>query len=522
MFSRVRILTVTILVILALFTRFYRLNWSSGHFPHPDENNMGIAVSRLSAGNLNPEFFAYGQFPLYLAYFSLNLLHLPNNFANSIYALRFESALFSFLSLPVFYLLARRLFKKELFRLIFLFLLIFNPGLIQLAHFGTTESLLIFVFALNLYFAFRILETRQVGRLCAILLFSSLITSVGLASKISSLIFIFPVLLSLVITHRQKKLIFLLITSYYLLFTICFYILLSPYNVIKRSDFLGSMRYETAVATGKDKVFYTNQYLATTPYLFQLTNIFPYTSGLPVFIFGLLGFCLILKPTRPAGRHSAIGRKSFITWAIVLTSGLIYFLYFGSLYAKWTRFMSPIFFTFPLLCTYFLSRFRNNYIVYFLVFVSVLPGLSFTRLYFQSDIRVVASRWLNDYLPAGSQILSEAGNVNDIPYINEKNHQIINFDFYNLDSNQELIQKLPGLLEKSNYIIVPSRRMFGNQMWDRFPYSNEYYTRLFSGDYGFTKIKEFRLPTDFLLNSENAEETWSVFDHPTIRVFQKL
>jgi hypothetical protein len=38
---------------------------------------------------------------------------------------------------------------------------------------------------------------------------------------------------------------------------------------------------------------------------------------------------------------------------------------------------------------------------------------------------------------------------------------------------------------------------------------------------GFSLIKEFTPATDFLLNPENAEETWTVFDRPTIRIYQK-
>jgi hypothetical protein len=54
-----------VIVAISLFTRFYGLNWGSGLYFHPDENNMATALSQLSPSNFNP-LFAYGQFPLYL------------------------------------------------------------------------------------------------------------------------------------------------------------------------------------------------------------------------------------------------------------------------------------------------------------------------------------------------------------------------------------------------------------------------------------------------------------------------
>ena len=86
MFSRLRLLLILILLFL---TRFLFVDWGHGFYFHPDENNMASAVTKLSYHNLNPHFFAYGQFPLYLGFYSLKILGITNTFANSIFILRF-------------------------------------------------------------------------------------------------------------------------------------------------------------------------------------------------------------------------------------------------------------------------------------------------------------------------------------------------------------------------------------------------------------------------------------------------
>jgi len=83
------ILFTVFLIFSCLFTRFYKLDWGNGFFFHPDENNMATSLSQLNSKNLNPHFFAYGQFPLYLGFYSLKILSLANNFTNSILILRF-------------------------------------------------------------------------------------------------------------------------------------------------------------------------------------------------------------------------------------------------------------------------------------------------------------------------------------------------------------------------------------------------------------------------------------------------
>lgn len=466
-----------VLVFLTLITRFWGLWWGNGFFFHPDENNMAMSLSQLTTDNFNPHFFAYGQFPLYLGYFSLKLLALTNTFTNSVYILRFWSALFSCLSVFFFY----QLFRSRKF----VFFLIFTPGLIQIAHFGTTESLLCLVFSINLYLSLQILRHPKFLYFFLI----SLSTGIGLATKISSLIFLAPLFLAVILTKYRNKLHLLLFTVYCLLFTLLFFLIFSPYNLIARSDFLSTINYETQVATGAIKVFYTTQFINTLPYLFQLIHIFPYALGLPILLFGLIG---VLRVPRN-GQN-----------LIIILSALAYFLYFGQIYTKWTRFMSPIFFVFPLTATYFVSNIKKSFIVYLISFIIILPGVLFMKLYFSPDVRLVASTWITDHLPSGSTILSEAGNVVNLPIANS-DLSVTNYDFY--DSYNPVI--LASTLINSDYILLPSRRVFAN-------YHYPYYQHLFDGSLGFTKIKEFAV-----FNDEKAEETWSVFDHPRIRLYQK-
>ena len=492
---------ILFVVLLVFFTRFVGLIWGNGYYFHPDESNMAIALSRLKSSDLDPHFYAYGQFPLYLGFFTLKAANLSNNFSNSIFILRFWSAVFSILAISVIYLISRKIFPPKI-SLITVLLTIFYPGLIQQAHFGTTESLLILVFLLNIFLSIKIYERTKNYYLYIL---AGLTSGIGLATKISSLIFLSPILfvsLGLFLRSRHRLTyipkIFLL-----LFFTTGFYLILSPYNYLSQSDFLSSLRYETNVATGFLKVFYTTQFQNTPPYLFQLTKIFPYTSGLPVFVFAILGFFLFIN-------NFKFKIKNFKYWLLILLPGLFYFSYFGQLYVKWTRFVSPVFFIFPFFATYLLSKISIPALRYFLIIVCCLPGIYFMNLYLHSDIRQLASQWISNNITSDSKILSESGNVVNLP-LGDSNYQIDNYDFYNNYDPKTLAEALAN----SDYIFVPSRRVFKN-------YHYSYYQCLFDGSLGFIEIKQFDSQNDLLLNSENAEETWSVFDHPTIRIYRKV
>jgi hypothetical protein len=507
---------VGVLVSLAIFTRFLKLNWGDGFFFNPDENNMANAITHISFSDLNPHFFAYGQFPLFLTFFSIQLFHLitdlsfiPSiNMSEAILGLRFWSAVFSLTSLLVLYLISKNLIKDKKFGLIFLLFLIFNPGMIQLSHFGTTESILIFVFVSNILISQKLVSPKASSK---IIFWAGLVSGIGLATKISALILMAPILFAFLfkLIKNRKIIKTIFMSLVFLALTIIFGLLLSPYNLISKQEFLGSMNYEIPVATGKLHVFYTSQFLHATPYIFQFKNIFPYVSGIFVYILFFFGLILL-----------AINKKCLnLKWSLIYLPALIYFLYNGQLYTKWTRFMSPLFFIFPLFAAYFVSNVKNKYIVLALVLISVIPGILFLNIYMNPDIRIQASDWINSNIPQKSFILSESGNVINMPVFG--NYYVDNFDFYQLDSRQDNLKSLADTLKMSDYIFVPSRRVFKNQNNPEFPVSQKYYENLFSGDLGFKLIKEFSPQTDLFLNSENAEETWSVFDRPTVRIFQK-
>jgi len=490
-----------IVAILALLSRLVGLGWGQGYFFHPDENIMATAVSGLSLTNLNPHFFAYGQFPLYLAFFSLFPFtgNYPS-FSASVFILRFWSALFSLLYLFFAYKLSKLLIKSSSFHLLFLLLLIFNSGLIQLAHFGTTESILSLVFMANLYYSVKIINRPRLFDF----LLAALFTGIGLGSKITAVFFILPLLIAAIFS---KKILYFFT---YLLISLYLFLLFSPYNWIDFSTFLSTISYETSIATGATSVFYTRQFLNTPPYLFQFIKIFPYTSSIFVFILSFFGLFSFIKNIP----------KNKKAWFIVLFSSFVYFLYFGFVFAKWTRFMAPLFFVLPFFAAYFflhLKKLRSD-ICYLLVFLCCLPGFIFWLNYLRPDIRLLATADINHRLPSGSSLLSESGNVYPLPL--SASFRVTDFDFYNLDFNQANQARLKSLIATSDYILIPSRRVFKNQTSPLFPQSAAYYHQLFDGSLGFQLIETYQ-PLSLFLNPESAEETYSVFDHPTLRLFKK-
>lgn len=107
---------------------------------------------------------------------------------------------------------------------------------------------------------------------------------------------------------------------------------------------------------------------------------------------------------------------------------------------------------------------------------------------------------------------------------------MISFNFYDLDRDHNLQNELHTYLRKADYIFVPSRRIFKNHLQSQYPLLNDYYQKLFSGELGFEKTAEFTSyprielfgKTLIEFSDEGAEETWSVFDHPVVRIYRKV
>jgi len=168
-----------VLIIGVLFyTRFVGLDWGLPYPMHPDERNMAIAVQNLhcSISNVksqmlnlkecfNPNFFAYGQFPLYLGRFIVFILKFfdgdlktPVSFGEAIISLRIISAIASIINVFVLLKIVKFLISNFKFQILTIFILIFSPYAIQFSHFGTTESLLMLFYNLIIYFSLKILK----------------------------------------------------------------------------------------------------------------------------------------------------------------------------------------------------------------------------------------------------------------------------------------------------------------------------------------------------------------------------
>ncbi len=554
-----KILVWLLVIGLLVYTRFLNLGWGLPYPMHPDERNMAVAVQQLKcelpvfslnlpkslmenwqpanwlvlvkpfdlANCFNPNFFAYGQLPLYLAYvfvWVIRGLHdfgaMNVSFNDAILSLRFISALASLFTAVIMLKIVDDLTSsKKSIRLFIVSALsvVFLPFAIQFAHFGTTESLLMFFYLLIIYLTVRFLD-KKIDELTFVLV-SALFVGAALATKVSSLIFVFVPISGLTFEKRSHfPFLYSLLIRLFDVFILCFlsglvFVVLSPHNLINWQDFVGSMNYESSVALGSMLVFYTRQFVGSVPILFQLTKIFPYALGWLLGILGILGLLGVGWKDRRVN--------------VIRIAFLIYFLPNSFLFAKWTRFMAPVFPILTIFALIFIVSLlelikKKPFLFYPASFVITLflvtPGISYLSIYQKPDVRFQATDWINKNIPPNSVVLSETANVVDIPLVNVNNLDVISFNFYDLDGSLQLQQELKDDLAKADYVFVPSRRIFANSSKEQYPLLNKYYQELFSGKLGFKMVAEYSSG----LNDEQAEETWTVFDHPVIRIYKKV
>jgi hypothetical protein len=380
---------------------------------------------------------------------------------------------------------------------------------------------------------------------------AALLAGCAVATKISSILFLAIPIAAIANSKDHVK---LLSIGTFLIFAGIAAVYFAPHNIISYADFHSAMLYEIGIGQGKVVAFYNRQFDHTVPILFQVTRMFPYVLGLAqFFVFALAALFL------PYTKKFNLLRIAF----------LMFFLPTAFLYAKWTRFISPVM---PIMTVFiavgfltFVEKLRIK-LFYAIIIVLLLPGIAYLSIYKHSDVRFKASNWIVSYVPEGSNVFSETANVVDIPMqfsplIPIPPYNVVSFDLYHVDVDASLADKLPKLIDEADYIFVPSRRIFANNTCYRFskgmvihprsqkdmllqgyepetcqklsktyPLINDHYDKLFSGGIPFVKLAEITSyprislfgKTLYEIRDENAEETWTVFDHPVIRIYKRI
>ena len=524
-------------LIFGILLRFYKLDWGNGYYFNPDEYHIVGAVERLLSNGItsNPGLYSYGSFPVYLIYFTHRFasIILPKNAIDIFIIGRFLSALFSVLTIINIYLISKILFNKsKIIPGVVALTSAFIPGLVQQAHFLTPESFMTFWITLSAYFLIRYLQNGKINRL----IISALSLGIAGACKVSSFASIPFVIIILFFSQiknsgilKSSRNIVLFLALVFLSFTITF-----PYSIIDYGSFRNTTIYESSLSLGKINIFYTRTFRDSKPVLFQFFNIYPYTMGPVLTIFSFTGVVLI---TINLLKNKNKSDKIFLAPLVIFLS---YFLFNSFLFTKWVRFVHqtiPFLVIFSFYGIYKIQQSFQNKITHkiltaflttLLIIPSILWGIMFFSIYKKDDIRITASHWLNNSIPKGSVILTETGNTIEVPI--GRGYQVVPFDFYNVDNNPLLYQNLINDIYKSDYFIIQSRRIFFNHNDKKqFPVVYNFYDNLFSGKLGFKEINTFasfpKLNIGkfvYPVNDEGAEETWTVFDHPVIRVYKKI
>ncbi len=163
-----------------------------------------------------------------------------------------------------------------------------------------------------------------------------------------------------------------------------------------------------------------------------------------------------------------------------------------------------------------------------IIVFTTLMGLAFYNIYREPVTRAAASVWIYQNVPAGSVIGHEHwddGVPTGQPGVPPVSYAYVEFQNFGVDTPAHVEQLLADI-DQVDYIAPSSRRLSGTipRVPAQWPVTSRYYAALESGELGFDKVAEFTsYPTIFgyELDDTGAEESYSVYDHPTVVIYKK-
>jgi len=601
---RWRPLALGVLCLGGFLLRLYGLNWDQGNSFHPDEREILFQATALrwptswaqfldpTQSPLNPHFFAYGSFPLYLLALIGAILHYnfssPTAFVNLMLIGRAISALFDTGTILLTALLGLQLTQNDLpgwpygwnIALFAAALVVFTPLQLQLSHFYAVDTMLLFFVMLTILACVALVDTNTPIRWAFVV---GLGYGLALGTKFSAAPLGVPLLVAIGLRwYKQRDFLdafcmLVFATSIALLI----FLLVEPYALLDFNNFCHLVMQEGDVARGVLDVPYTLQFAGTIPYLYEGQNMVFWGMGVTL---GCSALAAVLWFIWRALRHN-VG-----SWLVVLAWVLVYSAIVGSFYTKYMRYMLPIY---PLLTLMaaggmlavvrgllrsgdgFLQR-QNRVLPWLLQYSqrdqrarenpmlfptppdlghskgkrlhvsgrralgacllvgvlagTIFQGLALLNVYSEPNTRIQASVWMYHHLSPGSVLIYEQWDdplpipVDGYdPSMFTQAESVSGLDLYSNDTVVKARQ-LAAILPKVNAITMATDRLDKSipRLPQRYPLTIHYYQLLFSGQLGFHMAAQFDdYPHLFgiTLNDRGADESYSVFDHPTSRIF---
>jgi YYY domain-containing protein len=162
--------------------------------------------------------------------------------------------------------------------------------------------------------------------------------------------------------------------------------------------------------------------------------------------------------------------------------------------------------------------------------LAVLWGIGFVAgVYGHTNTRVQASEWIAGNVPAGSVLSSQAwddGLPLRLPGLDADQYTSEQLNLVGPDDEVK-VSTIAEQLGRIDYVVESSNRIWGSviRMPQRFPSTINFFDGLDSGALGFQRVATFRSGISlgpWRLGESSAEEAFSVFDHPEVRIWHKV
>ncbi|MEO6652963.1 MAG: DUF2298 domain-containing protein, partial [Ilumatobacteraceae bacterium] len=281
------------------------------------------------------------------------------------------------------------------------------------------------------------------------------------------------------------------------------------------------------------------QWADRTPVVQPLVWFFRFTLGPGIMLAVALGTISLVRQFRRRQRQDVA------LWpiAVVLASVAVPFLYISLTALPSGRYFIPLL---PALCAVAAvgvtatwrwagakdgpARSFGQAVAITTIVLAALWGVAFVNgVYGEPHTRIRASEWIADNVEPGSVLSSQAwddGLPLSLPGIDVGSYRFEQLVMVGTDT-EEKVETVAQQLGDIDFVVESSPRLWGvvTRIPERFPSTIRFFAALDTGELGFERVETFTSGPSlgwFSIDDASAEEAFSIFDHPEVRIWKKV